>query len=61
LAKEFYPTYSDIVEGHPDEVDEDGNPVHMHMSREDLIPHMCGVIKHLVNKVDDLERRIENV
>jgi hypothetical protein len=61
LAKEFYPKYTTVIDGHPDEMDEDGNEVYMKLSREDLIPHMFGVIKHLTNKVDELERKIENV
>lgn len=61
LAKEFYPKYTTVIVGKPDEVDDNGNPVYMRLSREDLIPHMFGVIKHLVNKVDELERKIENV
>jgi hypothetical protein len=61
LAKEFYPKYTTVITGKPDEVDKNGDPVYMQMAREDLIPHMFGVIKHLVNKVDELERRIENV
>ena len=61
LAKEFYPKYTTVIVGKPDEIDDNGNPVYMRLSREDLIPHMFGVIKHLVNKVDELERKIENV
>lgn len=61
LAKEFYPKYTTVITGKPDEVDKNGNPVYMQMAREDLIPHMFGVIKHLVNKVDELERKLENV
>ena len=61
LAKEFYPKYTTVITGRPDEVDKNGNPVYMQMAREDLIPHMFGVIKHLVNKVDELERKLENV
>lgn len=61
LAKEFYPKYTTVIEGHPDQVDQDGNPVYMQMSRENLIPHMFGVIKYLVDKVDELERKIKNV
>jgi hypothetical protein len=60
LAKEFYPNYTDVVTGKPDEIDENGNPVYMNMSREDLIPHMFGVIKFLVNKVEELESKIVN-
>ena len=61
LAKEFYPKYTTVIVGKPDEIDDNGNPVYMRLSREDLIPHMFGVIKHLVNKVDELERKLENV
>jgi hypothetical protein len=61
LAKEFYPKYTTVIIGKPDEIDDNGDPVYMRLSREDLIPHMFGVIKHLVNKVDELERKIENV
>lgn len=61
LAQEFYPLYDDIVSGHPDEVDEDGDPVYMQIYRENLIPHMFGVIKYLVEKVENLEKSILNV
>jgi hypothetical protein len=58
MAREFYPKYPDIVDGTPDEVDQDGNPIYMQMSREALIPHLFNAVKYLVNKVDELEQRI---
>jgi hypothetical protein len=58
MAREFYPKYPDIVDGIPDEVDQDGNPVYMQMSRENLIPHLFNAVKYLVNKVDELEQKI---
>lgn len=58
MAREFYPKYPDIVDGTPDEVDQDGKPIYMQMSREALIPHLFNAVKYLVNKVDELEQRI---
>ena len=58
MAREFYPKYPDVVDGIPDEVDQDGNPVYMQMSREALIPHLFNAVKYLVNKIDELEQRI---
>ena len=58
MAREFYPKYPDVVDGIPDEEDQDGNPVYMQMSRENLIPHLFNAVKYLVNKVEELEQRI---
>jgi hypothetical protein len=60
LAKEFYPKYPDIVTGTPDAMDEDGKPVYLEINRENLIPHMFNAIRHLVNRVEELEERVNN-
>ena len=57
IANDFYDNYKDVVGGHPDAVDEDGDVVSMTFSREALIPHMFAAIKYLVNKVEELENR----
>lgn len=61
LAKEFYPDYPDIISGVPDAVDEYGDPEYMKITRENLIPHMFAVIKHLVIKVEELEERLNGL
>jgi len=57
IANDFYENYKDVVGGHPDAVDEDGDVVSMTFSREALIPHMFAAIKYLVNKVEELENK----
>ena len=57
IANDFYENYKDVVGGHPDAVDEDGDVISMTFSREALIPHMFAAIKYLVNKVEELENK----
>lgn len=57
IANDFYENYKDVISGHPDAVDEDGDVIPMTFSREALIPHMFAAIKYLVNKVEELENR----
>ena len=57
IANDFYENYKDVVGGHPDAVDEDGDIISMTFSREALIPHMFAAIKYLVQKVEELENR----
>ena len=57
IANDFYENYKDVVGGHPDAVDEDGDVIPMTFIREALIPHMFAAIKYLVNKVEELENK----
>ena len=61
LAKEFYPKYTDIIDGVPGAVDEDGDPEYMSIFRENLIPHLFSAIKYLSAKIEEIEGRLENV
>jgi len=58
MAPEFYPKYTDIIEGVPDQVDENGDAVYMNIFRENLIPHLFNAVKHLSSKVEELESRL---
>ena len=57
IANDFYENYKDVIGGHPDAVDEDGDVIPMTFSREALIPHMFAAIKYLVQKVEELENK----
>ena len=61
LAKEFYPKYTDVIDGVPGAVDEDGDPEYMTIFRENLIPHLFNAVKYLSAKIEEIEGRLENV
>ena len=59
VAHEVSSVVPEAITGEKDEVDKDGNPVYQGIDQSKLVPLLVASIKELVQKVNDLEQRLD--